>query len=45
MLRPIISDRTGKKVAVLVNDRAAMFLKPHPGPNMDKGAVKDLRRF
>ena len=31
--------------AVLLNDRVAVFHRPHPGPNMDKGAVRDLQRF
>jgi len=44
-LGAVISERAGSRVAVLLNDRVAVFHRPHPGPNMDKGAVKDLRRF
>ena len=41
----VISERAGSRVAVLLNDRVAVFHRPHPSPNMDKGAVRDLRRF
>lgn len=41
----ILSERAGSRVAVLLNDRVAVFHRPHPRPNMDKGAIKDLRRF
>ncbi|MBI1926625.1 type II toxin-antitoxin system HicA family toxin [Candidatus Poribacteria bacterium] len=44
-LGAVISERAGSRVAVLLNDRVAVFHRPHPGPNMDKGAVRDLRRF
>ena len=44
-LGAVISERAGSRVAVLLNDRVAVFQRPHPGPNMDKGAIKDLRRF
>jgi hypothetical protein len=44
-LGAVINERAGSRVAVLLNDRVAVFHRPHPGPNMDKGAVRDLRRF
>ncbi|MDI6791273.1 MAG: type II toxin-antitoxin system HicA family toxin [bacterium] len=44
-LEAVINEREGSRVAVLLNDRVAVFHRPHPSPNMDKGAVKDLRRF
>ncbi len=44
-LGAILEERAGSRVAVLLNDRVAVFHRPHPDPNMDKGAVKDLRRF
>lgn len=44
-LGAILSERAGSRVAVLLNDRVAVFHRPHPSPNMDKGAVRDLRRF
>ena len=40
-----MSERTGSRVAVLLNDRVAVFQRPHPGPNLDKGAVRTVRRF
>jgi hypothetical protein len=40
-----MSERAGSRVAVRLNDRVAVFHRPHPSPNMDKGAVRDLRRF
>ncbi|MSR82289.1 MAG: type II toxin-antitoxin system HicA family toxin [Candidatus Latescibacteria bacterium] len=40
-----LSERAGSRVAVLLNDRVAVFHRPHPSPDMDKGAVRDLRRF
>jgi len=44
-LGAVFDERAGSRVAILLNDRVAVFHHPHPGPNMDKGAVKDLRRF
>ena len=44
-LGSVISERAGSRVAVQLNDRVAVFHRPHPSPNMDKGAVRDLRRF
>ena len=44
-LGAIISERAGSRVAVRLNDLVAVFRRPHPSPNMDKGAVRDLRRF
>ena len=40
-----LSERAGSRVAVLLNDRVAVSHRPHPNPDMDKGAVRDLRRF
>lgn len=44
-LEAVINEQEGSRAAVLLNDRVAVFHRPHPSPNMDKGAVKDLRRF
>ena len=44
-LGAVLSERAGSRVAVLLNDRIAVLHRPHPSPNMDKGAVKDLRKF
>lgn len=40
-----LRERAGSRVAVLLNDQVAVFHRPHPIPTMDKGAVRDLRRF
>ncbi|MBM3239374.1 type II toxin-antitoxin system HicA family toxin [Candidatus Poribacteria bacterium] len=44
-LGAVISERAGSRVAAQFNNRVAVFHRPHPSPNMDKGAVRDLRRF
>ncbi|MYI93668.1 type II toxin-antitoxin system HicA family toxin, partial [Candidatus Poribacteria bacterium] len=43
-LGAIITERAGSRVAVSLNNCIAVFHRPHPNPNMDKGAVRDLRR-
>ena len=40
-----VSERAGSRVAVKLNDRVAVFHRPHPRPEMDRHAVRDLRRF
>ena len=40
-----IEERAGSRVTVYLNNRTAVFHRPHLGPNLDKGAVRDLRRF
>lgn len=40
-----LSERSGSRVAVSLNERTAVFHRPHPSPNLDKGAVRDLRKF
>ena len=44
-LGAVLSERAGSRVAVSLHDSVAVFHRPHPSPNMDKGAVRDLRRF
>ena len=44
-LGAVINERAGSRVAVLLNDRVAVLHRPHPSPNMDKGAIRDLRKF
>ncbi|MEW6752891.1 MAG: type II toxin-antitoxin system HicA family toxin [Candidatus Latescibacterota bacterium] len=44
-LGALVEERAGSRVAVLLNDRVAVFHRPHPRPEMDKAAVRDLRRF
>lgn len=40
-----ISEGSGSRVRVVLNDVRAVFHRPHPSPNADKGAVKSVRRF
>ena len=40
-----LNERAGSRVAVSLEGRTAYFHRPHPSPNMDKGAVRDLRKF
>jgi hypothetical protein len=40
-----ISEGRGSRVRVDLNDRLAVFHRPHPQPTTDKGAVKSVRRF
>lgn len=40
-----LSERAGSRVAVSLNEHVAVFHRPHPRPNIDKGAIRDLRRF
>ena len=44
-LGTILSERAGSRVFVSLKGRVAFFHRPHPSPNMDKGAVRDLRKF
>ena len=40
-----ISEGDGSRVRVLLNGERAVFHRPHPDANTDKGAVKSVRRF
>ena len=40
-----IEERAGSRVAVELNDVVAIFHRPHPRPQADKGAVASVRRF
>ena len=40
-----LTERSGSRVALSLNNCVAVFHRPHPSPNMDKGAIRDLRRF
>ena len=40
-----IEERSGSRVAVFLKGRTAVLHRPHPSPNLDKGAVRDIRRF
>jgi hypothetical protein len=40
-----ISEGRGSRVRMALNERRAVFHRPHPGPEMVKGAVEALRDF
>ncbi len=45
VLGGVVSEREGSRVAVLLNGRVAVFHRPHPRKETDKGAVKSVRKF
>ena len=40
-----IEEGSGSKVCILLNGVAAVFHRPHPRKETDKGALKSVRRF
>jgi hypothetical protein len=40
-----ISEGSGSRVRVILNDVRAIFHRPHPKPDANKGMVKSVRRF
>jgi hypothetical protein len=40
-----ISKRSGSRVAVVLFDEVKVFHRPHPSPNVDKGAIASIRRW
>ncbi len=40
-----ISEGAGSRVKVALNDIRAVFHRPHPEKETDKGAIKSVRRF
>lgn len=40
-----ITEGSGSRVRVALNGVRAVFHRPHPEKEMDKGAVKSVRRF
>ena len=40
-----ISEGNGSRVRVELNGERAVFHRPHPESNTDKGAVKSVRKF
>ncbi len=40
-----VSQREGSRVAIYLNGVVAIFHRPHPEKETDKGAVKSVRRF
>jgi hypothetical protein len=44
-LGAVVEERKGSRLAVYLNGGVAIFHRPHPDPNTDKGAVKSVRKF
>lgn len=40
-----ISEREGSRIAVSLRGKDLVLHRPHPSPNLDKGAVTSLREF
>lgn len=40
-----VVERRGSRVGILLNDRIAVFHRPHPAKETDKGAVRAVRRL
>lgn len=40
-----IEEGNGSRVRVALNGTRAVYHRPHPGKEADRGAVKDVRRF
>jgi HicA toxin of bacterial toxin-antitoxin, len=40
-----ISEGEGSRVRIALNGVRAVFHRPHPGKETDKGAVRSMRRF
>jgi len=40
-----ISEGAGSRIGVLLNGKVAVFHRPHPQKETDKGAVKSVRKF
>ncbi len=40
-----VEERAGSRVVIKLNDRIAVFHRPHPQKETDKGALKSMRRF
>ncbi len=48
MLRSLgadVEERSGSRMAIVLDGRVAVMHRPHPRPTMSKGAVEDLRDF
>ena len=40
-----VTEREGRRVAVVLFHEVRAFHRPHPSPNTDKGAVASVRRW
>ena len=44
-LGAVVTAGNGSRVRIVLNGERAVFHRPHPDANTDKGAVKSVRRF
>lgn len=44
-LGAVVSEGRGSRVRIELNGEEAVFHRPHPSPDTDKGALKSVRRF
>jgi hypothetical protein len=44
-LEAVVKEGAGSRVNILLNGRAAVFHRPHPHKETERGAVKSVRRF
>lgn len=44
-LGAVKSEGNGSRVRIILNNERAVFHRPHPDGNTDKGAIKAVRRF
>ncbi|MFL7837356.1 MAG: type II toxin-antitoxin system HicA family toxin [Candidatus Promineifilaceae bacterium] len=40
-----VSERAGSRVAVVLFNEVRVFHRPHPSPDVDKGAVASIRKW
>ncbi|WP_281718348.1 type II toxin-antitoxin system HicA family toxin [Pandoraea apista] len=40
-----LSEREGSRVAVYLFDQVKVLHRPHPSPNVDKGAIASIRKW
>ena len=40
-----VTEGSGSRIRVALHDVRAVFHRPHPSPETNKGAVKSVRRF
>lgn len=44
-LGAVIEEREGSRVAVFLFNQVKVMHRPHPSPNLDKGAVASMRKW
>lgn len=41
----IDKSRSGSRIGIILKGKVTVFHRPHPGKEMDKGAVKNMKEF